>query len=431
MRRCVRTHGATEPTPEATDVASVLYRSGSVYAPGTPRASAMLVDTAGDEIIWIGTDDAAAGLGAPDDVIDLDGALIAPAFVDCHVRCTATGLALSGLDLNQSSSPAGGLEGQPRAARRAAQRTTRHSAARLGIASLHEMAGPTEDGVDDLTELLELAAAEPGPEIVAYWTGDLLEAPAPGVRAAADLGRGDPSGTGSASDPGWLGEDRLLDLFLTAADAGRQVAFCAPDAAATRRVLAAAGRAADRVGLARLTGGRHRVEYGMPTALPDIREMARLGLIAGVHPSAPPGDGAAAGASLRDLAASGVPFAFGSGAPAGTMDPWAWVREASRTGPRNQAISVRAAFAAATRGGRRAALQDDAGDLRPGAPATFAVWEYEGDLVVRTPDSRLAAWSTDPRAATPGLPDLRAGTSPRCLRTVVAGRTVYDNGRLR
>ena len=51
------------------------------------------------------------------------------------------------------------------------------------------------------------------------------------------------------------------------------------------------------------------------------------------------------------------------------------------------------------------------------------------DLVVERPDDRVAAWSTDPRAGVPGLPSLDLGAkSPRCLRTVAAGRTVYTAG---
>jgi predicted amidohydrolase YtcJ len=124
--------------------------------------------------------------------------------------------------------------------------------------------------------------------------------------------------------------------------------------------------------------------------------------------------------SLRVLAAEGVAFAFGSQGAA--VDPWGWVRRASEG---DDAISARSAFTAATRGGHRAAREDSAGLLRPGAPATFAVWEFAGELVVRTPDERVAAWSTDPRAATPGLPDLDHG-SPHCWRTVVDGAVVFD-----
>ena len=34
-----------------------------------------------------------------------------------------------------------------------------------------------------------------------------------------------------------------------------------------------------------------------------------------------------------------------------------------------------------------------------------------GELIVQVADERLAAWSTDPRSGTPGLPDL-TGESP-------------------
>jgi hypothetical protein len=59
-----------------------------------------------------------------------------------------------------------------------------------------------------------------------------------------------------------------------------------------------------------------------------------------------------------------------------------------------------------------------------------AVWG-DVDVVVQAPDSRVSAWSTDPRSGTPGLPDLSSDApTPRCLRTVVAGRAVFDSGEL-
>jgi hypothetical protein len=45
---------------------------------------------------------------------------------------------------------------------------------------------------------------------------------------------------------------------------------------------------------------------------------------------------------------------------------------------------------------------------------------------VQTPDERVAAWSTDPRAGVPGLPDLSPDIElPVCLRTVVRGQVVH------
>ena len=74
-----------------------------------------------------------------------------------------------------------------------------------------------------------------------------------------------------------------------------------------------------------------------------------------------------------------------------------------------QRLSARSAFTAHTRGGRRAARQDDQGTLAPGAPASYAVWET-CDLVVQTPDTRVATWSTDPRSGVPGLKRLAGST---------------------
>jgi predicted amidohydrolase YtcJ len=75
---------------------STLFRGGRVYTPADPFATAILVDDG--HVAWVGSDDASAGFSA-DVTVELDGALVAPAFVDAHVHTTSTGLALTGLDL--------------------------------------------------------------------------------------------------------------------------------------------------------------------------------------------------------------------------------------------------------------------------------------------------------------------------------------------
>jgi predicted amidohydrolase YtcJ len=84
-----------------------LYRGGRIVAPGTPTATAFAA--AGETIVWIGTDDATDQL-VPDETVDLDGALVTPAFVDAHVHLTQTGLALTGLDLSGARSLAEALD---------------------------------------------------------------------------------------------------------------------------------------------------------------------------------------------------------------------------------------------------------------------------------------------------------------------------------
>jgi predicted amidohydrolase YtcJ len=82
---------------------TVLYRGGEVYTPANPFATALLVQ--GDTVAWVGSDDAAGGhAGHADEVVELDGALVTPAFVDAHVHTTETGLALTGVDLTGARS---------------------------------------------------------------------------------------------------------------------------------------------------------------------------------------------------------------------------------------------------------------------------------------------------------------------------------------
>ena len=72
---------------------STLYRGGVVYSPADPLATAMLVSD--DQIAWIGSEEAAAGLAdGVGQVVDLAGGLVTPTFVDAHVHVSATGMTL-------------------------------------------------------------------------------------------------------------------------------------------------------------------------------------------------------------------------------------------------------------------------------------------------------------------------------------------------
>jgi predicted amidohydrolase YtcJ len=129
--------------------------------------------------------------------------------------------------------------------------------------------------------------------------------------------------------------------------------------------------------------------------------------------------------------AAGVPICFGSDSPVTPLRPWSSVRAClQHTNPAEQ-ISARAAFLGHTRAGWRAARYPNpmAGQLVPGAPASFAVWEVE-ELMVQVADGRVQSWSTDPRARTPLLPALDTGSDPACLLTVRDGRELYASGAL-
>ncbi|MEV0176214.1 amidohydrolase [Streptomyces sp. NPDC050803] len=82
---------------------TVLLRRGEVHSPADPFATAMVVEHG--QVAWVGSEGAAdAFADGVDEVVDLDGALVTPAFTDAHVHTTATGLALTGLDLSAAPS---------------------------------------------------------------------------------------------------------------------------------------------------------------------------------------------------------------------------------------------------------------------------------------------------------------------------------------
>ncbi|MER6311010.1 amidohydrolase [Streptomyces sp. NPDC001657] len=88
----------SEHIPDPASPRTVLLRGGEVHSPADPFATAMVVE--GDRIAWVGEEGAADSFAdGVDEVVRLDGALVTPAFTDAHVHTTATGLALTGLDL--------------------------------------------------------------------------------------------------------------------------------------------------------------------------------------------------------------------------------------------------------------------------------------------------------------------------------------------
>lgn len=532
-------------------MSATLLTRGHIYAQQDPFATAMLV--LDGRVAWIG-DDAGATSLAPEHatVVDLQGGLVTPAFVDAHVHLTATGLALTGLDLSGARSLAECLAMIGRAAdategailghgwddsswpeqrpptlseldarvgdrvaylsrvdvhsalassalraqvpaargtdgwsesgplarsahhavrtaaysgidarqRASAQRAALGHAAARGIASVHENAGPTISGEDDVRAALSLGARPDMPEVIGYWgsLGAHEEASRLGARGAAgDLFADGSLGSHTAclhqpyldalpptTGASYLTVDEIAEHVDGATRAGLQAGFHVIGDAATATVVEGLERAATRVGTGAMRAARHRLEHVEMPSPEHLLRLADLGVVASVQPAfdaawgGPHGMyaqrlGAERAAGLNPFAAmvrAGVALAFGSDAPVTRLDPWGAVRAAAWHTHAPHSISVRAAFAAHTRGGRRAARDegDQPGVIAVGAPATYAIWA-PGPLAVQAPDGRVAAWSTDPRSGVAPLPDLEQG-QPTCWRTVRDGHIIFDAGAL-
>ncbi|MHA3021929.1 amidohydrolase [Mycobacterium sp. BMJ-28] len=528
---------------------TTLLFNGRVHSPVAPDATAMAVRDG--LVVWLGSDDTARTEFPDADAVDLAGAFVAPAFVDSHIHTTATGLALTGLDLRAARSrehclrliadhaaahpdgiiwghgwdetawpeaepPAtadldavlGGhaaylsrvdvhsaaastglrsaVAGLPalagfhpqrpltaaahhavRAAardlltpaqRHDAQRAALDGAAALGIAAVHECAGPDIGGLDDWHAL---RALDHGVEVIGYWgeavrsaeaaraltestgtrglAGDLFVDGALGSRTAwlhepyADA----PHTCGNS----YLDADAVTAHLLACTEAGVTAGFHVIGDAAVATVVDALQVVADRFGGPAVARCGHRLEH---LEMVDPEQAARLGswgVIASVQPNFDDLWGGRDGMYAQRLgvdragklnpfallASQGVPLAFGSDSPVTGLDPWQSVRAASEHRSPGSAVSARAAFAAATRGAWRAAGVRDGvtGTLVPGAPASYAVWDA-GDLEVSAPATEaVQRWSTDPRSRVPALPRVTPDRSPRCLQTVHRGVVLH------
>jgi len=346
------------------------------------------------------------------------------------------------------------------AQRQHAQRTALRRAALCGIASVHENAGPTISSATDLMEVLALGRTPDMPEVVGYWgrLGGQDEARDLGARGAAgdlfvdgSLG----SHTACLSHPyvdavpstrgaSYITAEQVAEHVVASTRSGSQAGFHVIGDRATQIVLDGFAAASDQVGVEAMRAARHRLEH---LEMPDehhLRTLADLGTVASVQPAFDAAWGGPDGMYARRLGpvraaalnpfsamlSAGVVLAFGSDAPVTPLDPWGTVRAAAWHTHAPHGVSVRAAFAAHTRGGRRAARDESAepGVLMVGVPATYAIWA-PGHLVIQAPDGRIAAWSTDPRSGVPALPDLDVG-DPVCWRTVRAGQSIHDSGDL-
>nr|WP_296074433.1 amidohydrolase family protein [uncultured Actinoplanes sp.] len=325
--------------------------------------------------------------------------------------------------------------------RSAAQRTALSKAASMGIAAVHECGGPGTSSEADFASVLALSGRGL-PQVFGYW-GELG-----GAQRARDMGAVGAAGdlyadgalgsrTASVRHPYHDGDHGRGEAFVTAEQAGEHLLDCmrvgvqggfhAIGDAAIETVLDGFAIAAKSVGVDAVRLARHRIEHVELADKAMIARMVEFGVVASVQPVFDALWGGAgrmyeqrlglersmASNPIGPMHATGVHLAFGSDSPVTALDPWSVVVAAAA--PRNprHRMPVRAAFAASTRGGWRAAGVDSAGVLAPGASATFAVWEtpggVQGGLPVLLPDAD-------------GVPPAR----PVCRRTVLHGETIFE-----
>ncbi|WP_229401553.1 amidohydrolase [Micromonospora okii] len=336
-----------------------------------------------------------------------------------------------------------------RGQRVAAQRVALAHAASLGIAAVHECGGPEISDEEDFTGLLSISGAGL-PEVYGYWGellgaakarelgavgagGDLFADGALGSRTA-HVSEAYLDGEPGACGHGYVSAEQVRDHLLDCVAHGVQGGFHAIGDAAIGTVLAGFAAAARKVGVERLRAGRHRVEHAEIMGKRLIAGFVEYGIVASVQPAFDRLWGGAGRMYESRLGLSrslesnpmgamhgvGVALAFGSDSPVTPLDPWGSVRAAASHHNPVQRMSVRAAFAAHTRGGWRAVHLDNEGVLALGAPATFAVWDTPAGVERGLPV--LQAEDPEARGAEDPTP------LPVCRATVLRGDVIYQEG---
>ncbi|MGN7200243.1 amidohydrolase [Arthrobacter sp. SAFR-044] len=404
--------------------------------------------------------------------------------VDVHSALVSTSLAQSA-ELQGKAGYDGGAR-VTRAAHEAARLATRQlpqdalkrlqaralaEAAANGYVALAEMGAPHIGGAHDLRLAAGWNAGEAGqpryPEVMPYWGGlvsseeqarALVTELGAGVRGlAGDLNIDGSLGSRTAalrtgySDAGqergtlYLGVEEAAAHLAACSLAGIQGGFHVIGDAGLDAALEALDLAAKEVGEQRVRAAGHRFEHVEMADAAAVAKLAHYSVTVSAQPSFDAAWGGPGGVYERRLGdrsrsmnpfaafySAGVPVCFGSDSPVTPLRPWSSVRACVEHHNPDQRISARAAFLGHTRAGWRAARHANpmAGQLVPGAPASFAVWEVE-ELMVQVADGRVQSWSTDPRARTPLLPALDTGSEPVCLQTVKDGAELFGSPALR
>ena len=333
------------------------------------------------------------------------------------------------------------------------------AAAASGIVAVHECAGPEIGGLDDWYELRTLTAH--GVQVIGYW-GEAVTSPAQARALIEDTGAAGLAGDlfvdgALGSRTAWLhralcrrrGPGRNLLLGRRGHRRARAGVYRGRrDGGFPRHrrrrgvgVVAALERVVEDLGVAAVARCGHRLEHLEMVTADQAAKLGAWGVMASMQPNFDALWGGRDGMYARRLgvdragrlnpfallASQGVALAFGSDAPVTGLDPWATVRAAANHHTPGSSVSVRAAFAAATRGGWRAGGVGDGltGTLVPGAPASYAVWDV-GRARSQRAERRRAALVDRSTVAGAGI--AAAGPDdplPRCRQTVHRGAVIH------
>jgi predicted amidohydrolase YtcJ len=313
-------------------------------------------------------------------------------------------------------------------------------AAEVGLVSVHDVNAPHISPYDDIDLVEGLRQQAPLPDVVCYWgalvggdhsgdprlagyAGDLCIDGAIGSRTAA---LNAPYIDADSSGHRYLDEVEVCEHVVWCTERGVQAGFHVIGDRGLDTAAAGFRLAADKLGPETVAAALHRLEHVEMPSPSVLAALAPLNVVASVQPAfdaawGGPGElyeqrlGTGRAAPMNPFASmrrAGLHLAFGSDSPVTPMDPWGGVRAAVMHHSPDERLSLGAALGAHTHGGLRARRDMSSGRLLPGTLASYAIWDATSDA-----GSDVSGWLSEV---------VVSGELPTCVRTVVAGGTVYQ-----
>lgn len=392
--------------------------------------------------------DQAFGDDSDVEVVDLNGELITPAFVDSHIDLVALGQEI--LDGNDLSLADYAIAALKQVASEGFVAVIHYGKIDETLQGLTELIDPSDSGRPVLPRLnlapaVELITVEQGelllskfPEVVSFAPGSSVDGPFSSHRAAVKERYDD------VSPPQWSGADdgrgviymssaAIAHHLINATQLGKPASFVVHGDRALDEFVEGVELAVEHVGLENFRSVGHRI---VGAELMDASALASLVLFGIVLVTKPQYEidlggeqglytqrlGPLRAVSMNpwaDIAAAGVRLEFSSYAQPASLDPWRSIYAAMNHSDRAQQLAPVMALACHTGGWP---------SVETGMPANLAMWDTGDGPVVELPFSPTrSARAKDLIICLPSLSSRLSDeyVAPRCIRSLREGKEMF------
>lgn|GEM_PF-2745782 len=382
------------------------------------------------------------------EIVNLDGELIVPGFVDSHIDLVALGEAiLEQPDLSLADYATSGLQQAASEGFVAVNHYGQVDKSLAGLTASPDEANTNQPGLPriGLAPAIELLTVEQGemllsdfPEVVSFAAGSSVDGPIGSHKAAVNQRYDDvPAPQWSGADEGrgaiYMSSAAIAHHLINATQLGRSASFVIHGDRAMDEFVEGVELAVEHVGLENFRSVGHRIVGAELMDASALASLVLFGIVLVAKPQYEIDFGGEEGLYNRrlgplrtvsmspwaDIAAAGVPLEFSSYVGQSSLDPWRTIYAAMNHTDRAQRLAPVMALACHTGGWP---------SVEVGMPANLAMWDTgDGPIVDHAFAPTRSARTKDLVISLPSLSS-RLGedyVAPRCIRSLREGREMF------